>query len=43
MLWEKFKQGDNLGNNCLGSGKMMAFRLGWYVESRREVDRPEIE
>lgn len=38
MVWEKLKQGDNLGSNCIGSGKMMAFRLGWYVEPQREVD-----
>lgn len=33
MVWEKLKKGDNLGSNCIGSGKMMAFRLEWYVES----------
>ena len=43
MVWEKLKQGDNLGSNCTGLGKMMAFRLGRYVESQREVDGLERE
>lgn len=43
MVWEKLKQGDNLGSNCTGLGKMMAFRLGWHVESQREVDGLERE